>query len=116
MYDIACTKLVISPTCNGFPLLKNACIMGSHNFKGTTSSVFGIHCWLQCNMYIAVQYIYCTAIYKGRSFGAWLPALQVGHMMVCGLPSRKKNRRGRVKMRGLPYQRHSGMFFAHSLY
>ena len=23
--------------------------MGSHNFKGTTSSVFGIHCWLQCN-------------------------------------------------------------------
>ena len=39
------------------------CIMGSHNFKGTASSVFGIHCWLQCNMYIAVQYVYCSAIY-----------------------------------------------------
>ena len=36
------------------------CIMGSHNFKGTTSSVFGIHC------------LNCTAIYnpaKERIFG-----------------------------------------------
>ena len=24
-------------------------IIGSYNFKGTTSSVIGIHCWLQCN-------------------------------------------------------------------
>ena len=28
----------------------------------------------------------------------------------------EKNGRGRVKLRGQPYQRHSGMFLAHSLY
>ena len=111
MYDIACTKLVISPTCNGFPLLKNACIMGSHNFKGTTSSVFGIHCWLQCNMYIAVQY---TNPRKGKSFGACLPAHKVGHTMMATF--QEKTGRGRVKLRGQPYQRHSGTFLAHSLY
>ena len=108
------------------------CIMGSHNFKGTASSVFGIHCWLQCNMYIAVQYVYCSAIYiyiyiyiyctaiynhrKGRNFGAWLLVHKAGHMMVCGLPSRKKKGKGRVKLQGQPYQRHSGTFLVHSLY
>ena len=33
-----------------------SCIMGSHNFKGTTSSVFGIHCWLQCNIYVTDRF------------------------------------------------------------
>ena len=35
---------------------------------------------------------------KRRIFGTWLPAHKVGHTIVCGLPPRKKNGRGREKI------------------
>ena len=37
------------------PNRQTVCIMGSHNFKGTASSVFGVHCWLQSNIHVQPQ-------------------------------------------------------------